>query len=1271
MSADTEDDAPGPDEPALPAGVDLSKLQALMQEQMRWTHLHVSMQEISEENPSLVADLGRFDRSSAIPLLAGLLLAPGLQSNCIRLEILLALAVVHCAGSKRAGMRDLQRWFRLIRSSLCVAGEDPAEDVFVTRVTDGTRDYRVLEGVWESAGFYTQRVMEVALSMPDEGAFIQVKRSIRALLLLSDAMCERAGLQRYDLGSPVRNQALDLRQLPKREDLASLVRFEFSLLDDLGITPDDLAPFLFDTNHVDNLLPQQVASSDLDRCPLVILDADSLVVTVPSAISVALREFVLRFVADNDLEAAFDGQMAARTALALKRTPLLGALSQIPVGWRMVGDHRIATVTDEVDSGHFLTFQFVLPSVRVHQPGGFKGVFVEEDELARAIRGVVEDGVRHFSQQPGFKRGLVVRVSCGWGKGYLSELDLDPPDGWEFEDMSVADLIRVSALEDMKPLYFWRIQDALAAAERAGLYIENINGVLNAIAWVRSNNGHVVPHEQLPATRISPDRPFRLMPPLNLLREVRAASDRDHDTHLATDLAGTVHRLQRVQPHSLFARESIRKIYGSLTAAGQGVLTSVYKGRHTLWASVIGEALPTSAVSQLWEMTNEWLHRVGRVLDALLPESHDVRHVHFEFLDEDQELTQVDSPADLPPLHQLWRMESNDQGPGQRVVFDRGFLHYAREPENVAERQFVTAMLHAYLFDHQDREYLVPQVLTQVVENTQARHFHLMHAQGFADYVRESLPRQLVSPDALDDAGARFGLGWRVLPADHDGVIEGKEACKKYLFDVVDLLSKDLLEHLGPFQRQAMLVCLIGNHEKASNKERHWVRSSAAMLALHGTEALDAVTDMMSEFAGASVASRVLAEMALCACPLQGETKVPELELRSLMGRALLLIHLGGVADAIHFNALKPSLRVSALGNILFEDDFGQFVVAPTLRQMSRERYVAAAPHQHKNYRPPELSGPARGRLDPVFLQAWQTETGMALDQVRDVLEVLDNKGIRERQAILLLRRSEFVALLREAGLPDGIAERFLAQFALVTRELWDTPPTGFAKKDLFPWRFGRRLSFVSRPVLVLDESADPNLLVAPASLRRGIAHIVGAAHDGRLEQRFFRSPQMRNEWMGQASKGHEFNAEVSDALKAAGWKVRPNIGLPEILGRKLERDYGDVDVLAWWPGSDDVLAIECKDLSPARNYSEMAALLSAYQGIERDGEPDKLKRHLDRLALLAAEPAALTRLTGIASPRVVGWLACSGAVPMQFAKSVGLSEVRVGGIADLLEYRA
>jgi hypothetical protein len=84
-----------------------------------------------------------------------------------------------------------------------------------------------------------------------------------------------------------------------------------------------------------------------------------------------------------------------------------------------------------------------------------------------------------------------------------------------------------------------------------------------------------------------------------------------------------------------------------------------------------------------------------------------------------------------------------------------------------------------------------------------------------------------------------------------------------------------------------------------------------------------------------------------------------------------------------------------------------------------------------------------------------------------------------------------------------------------------------------------------------------------------------------------------------------------------------------------------------------------------------MAALLSAYQGIERDGEPDKLKRHLDRLALLAAEPAALTRLTGIASPRVVGWLACSGAVPMQFAKSVGLSEVRVGGIADLLEYRA
>ena len=109
--------------------------------------------------------------------------------------------------------------------------------------------------------------------------------------------------------------------------------------------------------------------------------------------------------------------------------------------------------------------------------------------------------------------------------------------------MSAADLVRLSWLSDMNPRYFWSIQDGLEAITKAGVEIVNPNGILNLIGWVRSNDGHFVPHAQLPEGKISPERPLMLCPPLNLLREVRADADHGYDRHCSIDNAGTCHEV--------------------------------------------------------------------------------------------------------------------------------------------------------------------------------------------------------------------------------------------------------------------------------------------------------------------------------------------------------------------------------------------------------------------------------------------------------------------------------------------------------------------------------------------------------------------------------------------------------------------------------------------------------------------------------------------------------------------------------------------------------
>lgn len=208
----------------------------------------------------------------------------------------------------------------------------------------------------------------------------------------------------------------------------------------------------------------------------------------------------------------------------------------------------------------------------------------------------------------------------------------------------------------------------------------------------------------------------------------------------------------------------------------------------------------------------------------------------------------------------------------------------------------------------------------------------------------------------------------------------------------------------------------------------------------------------------------------------------------------------------------------------------------------------------------------------------------------------------------------------------------------------------------------------MTRPILKAIDGDDPLLLVAPAALRKSFAYVVGGAYYGSLEQSFFRSKEMKVTWWGKASEGHSFNAKVATALSDTGWQIRENIKLPELLNRKMKKDFGDIDVLAWRADRQEVLVIECKNLSLARNYSEIAALLSDYQGAEINGKADKLKKHINRVSLLQDNLVQLQRFTNVRQPRIVSCLICSGVVPMQYAKIDALTNTLVGGIEDILK---
>jgi hypothetical protein len=111
-------------------------------------------------------------------------------------------------------------------------------------------------------------------------------------------------------------------------------------------------------------------------------------------------------------------------------------------------------------------------------------------------------------------------------------------------------------------------------------------------------------------------------------------------------------------------------------------------------------------------------------------------------------------------------------------------------------------------------------------------------------------------------------------------------------------------------------------------------------------------------------------------------------------------------------------------------------------------------------------------------------------------------------------------------------------------------------------------------------------------------------------------------------------------------------VKITKLLRRGFDRDYGDVDVLAWDRQSKRVLVVECKDVQYRKTLGEISEQLADFRGeLTEDRKPDLLKRHLDRVDIIRTNADALASAIGFShSPIIESHLIFRNPVPMQFA---------------------
>lgn len=170
--------------------------------------------------------------------------------------------------------------------------------------------------------------------------------------------------------------------------------------------------------------------------------------------------------------------------------------------------------------------------------------------------------------------------------------------------------------------------------------------------------------------------------------------------------------------------------------------------------------------------------------------------------------------------------------------------------------------------------------------------------------------------------------------------------------------------------------------------------------------------------------------------------------------------------------------------------------------------------------------------------------------------------------------------------------------------------------------------------------------------MRESFVTMMHNFYGAEIDQEFLTSGKMRSWWnlvKDRDAKG--FEGKVCAGLKKLGWSAEPRKKFSEILGRRLTGDPGDIDVLAWRSDGRMVL-LECKNLQFARTPSEIAKQLSKYQGtVDEKGRPDKLAKHLKRVALARKHVSEFQKYSGLKTASIEGALVFSRGVPMIFAK--------------------
>ena len=279
----------------------------------------VKFAEVLERHTGFADAFRKFDVLELCKSIAALLCCPECQANTLRLEVLAHLALALADGEAKPSPESVIAITEEFGpGSPAALAEDPPEDVFVGYIASALGGFRVLNGLLPSGESSIVQLLNILSSEDVPRSVTRLIVPVRALLRLSDAMCGRFELKRYQEGSGRPGESVAHEVAKRYLDQSYKLSFSIENLRDLGLTLGSLTPFTFDSGRRSSLLSEQLWNTTLEERPLLQKD-NVLTVLHPTAIPRACQRFILLSLRDLGSLDVANGDFANRHASCLAR----------------------------------------------------------------------------------------------------------------------------------------------------------------------------------------------------------------------------------------------------------------------------------------------------------------------------------------------------------------------------------------------------------------------------------------------------------------------------------------------------------------------------------------------------------------------------------------------------------------------------------------------------------------------------------------------------------------------------------------------------------------------------------------------------------------------------------------------------------------------------------------------------------------------------------------------------------------------------------------